>query len=265
MKSNHIILFFLCLLSTSVYSQDNRIDINGTIYVDRNDKEGVTVFNSSSGKGTITDKDGKFTIAVTVNDRLEFSALQFEDFVVVITQQMIDVKEISVFLIEQVNKLDEVLILPHNLTGNLSFDANNIELMNPNLDALYFGLGNLDKFEFTDDHLSDIKNIAVNKNSVVNGIDVVNVFGKLLIPIFKSKKNNKEASNYDGKSILDVYSKAYLTKMLNLEEKNLMDFIYYVEENNFDYSLLSPNKEFDFISFMKQQQKEFLKVKDDKN
>ncbi|TJY36449.1 carboxypeptidase-like regulatory domain-containing protein [Pontimicrobium aquaticum] len=265
MKANHIILFFLCLISTSIYSQDNRIDINGTIYVDRNDKEGVTVFNSSSGKGTITDKEGKFTIAVTVNDRIEFSALQFEDFVVVITQQMIDVKEISVFLIEQVNKLNEVLILPHNLTGNLSFDANNIELMNPNLDALYFGLGNLDKFEFTDDHLSDIKNIAVNKNSVVNGIDVVNVFGKLLIPIFKSKNNKDEASSYEKKRILDVYSKVYLAQMLNIKEKNLMEFIYYVEENNFDYSLLNSNKEFEFISFMKQQKKKFLKVKNDKN
>ena len=145
MKTNQIILLLMCLTSTFTFSQNkNRTEIVGTIIVDRNDKEGVTVFNSSSGKGTITDEDGKFTIEVALNDRIEFSALQFEDFAVVITQQIIDFKEITVFLIEQINKLDEVLILPYNLTGNLSFDTKNIELMNPNLDALYFGLVNLD-------------------------------------------------------------------------------------------------------------------------
>ena len=111
----------MCLTSTSIFSQNiERIELKGTIIVDRNDREGVTVYNSSSEKGTITDADGKFTIQVALNDRIEFSALQFEDFTVIITQEMIDAKEISVFLIEQVNKLDEVLILPHNLTGNLS-------------------------------------------------------------------------------------------------------------------------------------------------
>lgn len=266
MKTNLLFLLLICLVSTSALPQDNRIDIEGTIYVDRNDKEGVTVFNSSSGKGTVTDKDGKFTIAVAVNDRIEFSALQFEDFVVVVTQQMIDANKISVFLIEQVNKLDEVLILPHDLTGNLSFDASNIELMNPNLDALYFGLGNLDKFEFTADHLSEIENIAVNENRIVNGIDVINVFGQLLIPIFKSKDNKNKTDVHKRKRILDVYPKEQLTKMLNLNEKDLMEFIYYIEDNNnFDDALLNADRELEFIAYMKKQQQEFSKMKDGKN
>ena len=256
----------MCLTGTSVLSQnDERIEIKGTIYVDRNDKEGVTVYNSSSEKGTVTDKDGKFTIAVAINDRVEFSALQFEDFVVIITQQVIDAKEISVFLIEQINKLDEVLILPHNLTGSLAFDTSNIELMNPNLDALYFGLGNLDKFEFTADHLSEIENIAMNENRLVNGIDVINVFGQLLIPIFKSNKTKNETPTYKKGSILKVYSKEYLTQMLSVKDEDVVEFVYYVEENNFDYSLLESNKELEFITFMKQQEKQFLKVKNGKN
>lgn len=266
MKTNLFLLFFMCLISTCVFSQNDRIEINGIIYVDRNDKEGVTVFNSSSGKGTVTDKDGKFTIAVTINDRVEFSALQFEDFVVVITQQMIDSKEISVFLIEQINKLDEVLILPHDLTGNLAFDTSNIKLMNPNLDALYFGLGNLDEFEFTDDHLSEIENIALNENRIVNGIDVLNVFGQLLIPIFKSKKSKEEfVPTYKKKGILEVYTKDYITQMLSIKKEDIVEFIYYVEENNFDNSLLDSNKELEFITYMKQQEKKFLKVKYGKN
>ena len=256
----------MCLTSAFIYSQNQeRIEIKGTIFVDRNDKEGVTVYNSSSEKGTVTDIDGIFSIEVALNDRIEFSALQFEDFVVVITKQVIDAKEISVFLIEQINKLDEVLILPHNLSGNLDFDSSNIELMNPNLDALYFGLGNLDKFEFTDDHLSDIENIAMNETRLVNGIDVVNVFGKLLIPIFKSKKGKNLTPSYKKTSILKVYSKEYLTQALNVKAEDVLEFVYYVEENNFDYSLLESNKEFEFITFIKNQEKQFLKLKYGKN
>jgi len=256
----------MCLTSTYTFSQNtSRSELTGTIIVERNDKEGVTVFNSSSGKGTITDKDGKFTIEVALNDRIEFSALQFKDFAVVITQQMIDAKEITVFLIEQVNKLDEVLILPYNLTGNLAFDTNNIELMNPNLDALYFGLGNLDKFEFTPDHLSEIKNIAINENRLVNGVDVVNVFGKLLIPIFKSKKTKNETPVYKKRSILEVYSKEYLTEMLSIKDEDVLKFVYYVEENDFDSSLLDPSNKLEFITYIKQQEKQFIKIKYGKN
>lgn len=267
MKTNLIILLLICLTSSDIISQStNRTEITGTIIVDRNDKEGVTVFNSSSGKGTITDKDGKFTIEVALNDRIEFSALQFADFAVVITQQILDVKEITVFLIEQINKLDEVLILPYNLTGNLSFDAKNIELMNPNLDALYFGLGNLDEFEFTPDHLTEIENIAINENRLVNGIDVVNVFGKLLIPIFKSKNTKTEASPiYKKGSILDVYSKEYLSETLSIKDADVIEFVYYIEENNFDRSLLEPDRELDFLAFIKQQEKKFVKIKYGKN
>ncbi|MCK0110360.1 carboxypeptidase-like regulatory domain-containing protein [Flavobacteriaceae bacterium S0825] len=267
MKTNLILLLLMCLTSTQTFSQGtSRTEITGTIIVDRNDKEGVTVFNSSSGKGTITDEDGKFTIEVALNDRIEFSALQFEDFKVVITQQIIDVKEITVFLIEQINKLDEVLILPYNLTGDLSFDVSNIELMNPNLDALYFGLGNLDKFEFTPDHLSEIENIAMNENRLVNGIDVVNIFGKLLIPIFKSKKTKTKAiPNYKKGSILDVYSKEYLSETLSIKDTDVVEFVYYIEENNFDRSLLEPNRKLDFLAFIKQLEKKFVKKKYGKN
>ena len=55
-----------------------RVEISGKIIVDSPDVEGVTVFNATSNKGTITDAEGKFSILVALNDRLQISALQFE-------------------------------------------------------------------------------------------------------------------------------------------------------------------------------------------
>ena len=95
--------------------------------------------------------EGKFQILVALNDRLEISALQFENFEVVITQDIIDSKFVTVVLVEEINKLPEIIILPYGLTGDLTVDAIRVKTVNPNLDALYFGLDNQDKIDFTED------------------------------------------------------------------------------------------------------------------
>lgn len=266
MKTNLKYVLFTCLLSTCVFSQNlERIEIKGLIVVDRNDVEGVTVFNNSSGKGTVTDKEGKFTIEVALNDYINISALQFKDFEVKISQSIINNKEITVYLIEEVNKLDQVVILPHYLTGNLDFDTVNIELIRPNLDALYFGLGNLDKLEIMDDYLTGINNIAMNENKFVNGINFVNIFDKLLNPIFKSKENKNDIIEFGRRSIMDAYSKKYLIEILNLKNEDILEFVYYVENKNFYISVLEQNNERDFLAYMKQQEQLFISEKYGKN
>ncbi len=148
MKS--IILLLCCVFTLSAFSQDDeRVTINGRIVVASNDKEGVTVFNTSSNKGAITDENGIFEIAVTLNDILEFSALQFQDFTVTITKNVIESKQITVLLVEEINKLDEVVLLPFGLTGNLDADLDNVRTYNVSLDAVYFGLDHIEEFDFS--------------------------------------------------------------------------------------------------------------------
>ena len=122
-----IIVTLFCTFSIIAFSQDiDRITINGRIIVSAQDKEGVTVYNTSSNKGTVTDEIGEFKIDVAINDVVEFGALQFKDFTVVISEQILESKQMTVILVEEVNKLDEVVLLPFGLTGNLNADLENV-------------------------------------------------------------------------------------------------------------------------------------------
>ena len=105
-----IVLLLVFTVPHVIAQEIQRVEVNGKIIVDSPDVEGVTIFNKSTNRGTVTDFEGKFQILVTLNDRLEISALQFEDFEVVITQEIIDSKKVTVVLIEEINKLPEIII-----------------------------------------------------------------------------------------------------------------------------------------------------------
>jgi hypothetical protein len=86
MRTLLVCCFFLCIYCSG---QLNAQLINGKIIVSTEDKEGVAVFNTfSSNKWTATDKDGYFSIDVALNDVIQFSALQFQDFTVTINQKI---------------------------------------------------------------------------------------------------------------------------------------------------------------------------------
>lgn len=242
-----------------------RIEVNGRIIVDSPDIEGLTVFNASSNKGTITDEEGKFSILVTLNDRLEFSALQFENFVVVITQDIIDSKALTVVLVEEVNKLPEVIILPYGLTGNLTVDAIRAKTFNPNLDALYFGLDNLDKIDFTDDYISAVRNTAMPDNRFYYAADAIKIIGLLVKPLFKSKKNRDEATVASDRDIVEKYSPEYLMDKLNIPKHQMNEFIYFVEDSGMDKTLLEDGKELQFLEYIIKKSKEFQANKNGKD
>ena len=128
MKS-YIIAFFLLALSFANAQDSTRVELKGKVIVASPDLEGITVYNSSSNKGTVTNADGEFTISAKLNDKISISALQFKDFTVLVAQEVLDSKQMNVFLVEQINKLDEVVILPYDLSGVLEEDiANNLNI-----------------------------------------------------------------------------------------------------------------------------------------
>lgn len=265
MKTNlltFISLFFIVLAS---FSQDiNRIEVKGQIIVDSPDVEGVTVYNTSSNKGTITDAKGKFALRVAINDRVEVSALQFEKFEVVISQDILDARSMTIFLVERINTLDEIHILPYGLSGNLAVDLDNTKTVKPNLDALYFGLANVEDFEFRDDYKTEVRNIAIQQTDFRYGADFVKI-AALLKGVFGTSENtDKYKGNYkrpEIRTISSKYSTEYLLRRLNIQKSEIEDFLSFVEQKGFDNSLLDDGKEFEFLDFIITQSLEFKKQK----
>tara|TARA_B100000795_G_scaffold75638_1_gene53738 strand:+ start:886 stop:1560 length:675 start_codon:yes stop_codon:yes gene_type:complete len=85
----------------------------------------IHVINKTRGSATITDDKGRFEIYSSINDTLLFSAIQFRVKIIVVNNQILKSKEIVVPLESFVNRLSEVIVKPHNLSGDLYKDFEN--------------------------------------------------------------------------------------------------------------------------------------------
>jgi hypothetical protein len=265
------LLLPLILFCTSffAFSQDiKRENINGKIIVEGNDIEGITIFNTSSNKGTVSDKNGEFTIAVALNDLLEIKALEYQNIEVSINKDILASKKLSVFLIEEMNILDEVIVETKFLTGNIATDAKNVETFSPKLDAIYFGIKNAGDYELNDDNRSQIRNLDANSQgkTMVNGLNVVNVVDQLLIPLFRSEVKDKKAAGVPEvpvKSIKYYLGSTFLVENFNIPEHRVEEFIRYVEDEAFDFDLLNYGHEIEFLDLLSKRSKTFLSAESD--
>ncbi|WP_422107441.1 hypothetical protein [Winogradskyella sp.] len=266
----NLIVVICCFLGTCIYGQEvERVAVNGRIVVSIDDKEGVTVFNTSSNKGTVTDKNGDFKIDVALNDIVEFGALQFEDFKITITEDVLKSKKLTVILVEEVNKLDEVVLLPFGLTGNINADLENVRTYNVSLDYVYFGLDHIEDFEFSADFKSKVENLAFNENNprVENMLNVVNLAGFIVGQVVDmdnddTMTNEEKAINKTPfKEALDKYSVNYIHINFDIPLEQVEAFIDYVEEEGIDTELLNKDKELQFLERISQLSKSFLKAK----
>ena len=115
------------LYSFSLNAQSSKV-IRGRVEAKNKDVTGVVVQNSTTEKASITDVKGNFSIMVSLNDTLVFSAVQFKRKVIPITRSFFNSTFITVPLKEFVNELQEVVVQPYNLSGNLNSDLSTIKL-----------------------------------------------------------------------------------------------------------------------------------------
>lgn len=265
------LLVSMLLISLNVHAQIlDRVEVKGRVIVDANDIEGVTVYNTSSNTGTITNNTGEFTIEAGLNDIIEISALQFEKIAVKIDEKILNNKYFTVFLVERINKLDEVIITPYDmLSGNMVADVKSVETFNPDLDAIYFGVNDIYAFEFTDDYKSEVVNIAMTPEHLKYGFDPEAIIGLLLKSIFKNNKHKKNSteqiSKIFEKDITDVYGREFITNTFKIPEDKMEAFVAYVNGDNFDYELLKEDNEVKLIEHLYAQSLKFLKSENEKD
>src|SRR5690554_197533 len=125
-----VILFLMTAFCTA---QDmERVLIDGQVNVPPgDDPSGITVFNTNTIQGTVTRDDGTYSIMVGVGDQLQFSAIQYEPFIIEITQTIIEVGELNVFVSANVTELPEVVIGAPDLSGNIEVDVRRIPVEVP--------------------------------------------------------------------------------------------------------------------------------------
>ncbi|PNQ75309.1 hypothetical protein C1T31_04025 [Hanstruepera neustonica] len=252
----YILLTAILVSTFSLFAQDiNRVEVNGKI-IAQNDVEGVTIFNSSSNKGTTADENGDFKIEVALNDIIEVSALQYVSVEVQVTQDVVDSRILRLFLVEELNKLSEVILLPSLLTGEIHVDIDSTQPQR----YIEMHFGDLRDMEFAQDRYSEVRNVITSEGQFYNGVDFARIFG--LNKLFKRKDKTPTAAELDSK-YTDVlaakYSQAFISGNFNIPQERVSEFIAYVNAKNFDETLLQDGNEMKLIEYLNGQSELFLK------
>ncbi len=122
-------IFLVAVLCASIFANaQEATTLEGRIFSTTNDVSAVHVSNTTANRGTITDANGFFAIAVNLNDTLVFSAVQFKRKEVVVTKSILDSPLFLVPMEDMLTELDEVVLRPYNLTGELNKDAGNLNI-----------------------------------------------------------------------------------------------------------------------------------------
>ncbi|RNC85145.1 MAG: hypothetical protein ED556_11310 [Winogradskyella sp.] len=257
MKTNCLLIVF-SLLSFTIVAQDvQRVEINGRITVDTDEKEGITVFNQSSNKGVTTDENGKFRIDVAENDIIAFAALQFKDFIIVIDKRIIKSRQVSVRLVEEVNKLDEVIVLPYDLSGNLNTDVEAVRTYNVEMSEIYKGEEDFDDYKFSADNKTRIDDPLLDENRFRYGFNPLAIIGMF---IKKKGKAKNDADKFREKlsPIEERYSAQFLKENFDIPTNLTEAFIEYIESKTYDRSILERKNEIYLIEFLQKESELFL-------
>ena len=258
-----ISLFFF---QTLLFAQQiERVEVSGKITAPQGeDVEGISVYNISSQKGTVTDLTGAFTLKVAEFDHVQITALQFKSFKVVVTATDIDLKELRVYLNPNVNQLDPVTISQHNLSGYLDIDAKNIKtsVFTQELDLSYETMEF--KYNFENDGQSPVTGNAAEKAIGVNSVPVASVDVIKLIQLFlpKRKRSVQELVNLRrdlANVLLERYTHDYFVETFGIPYNQVNDFVFFTEENGLTASMLKPANEIELLAYLFEQSETYKK------
>ena len=184
MKKFLIITVFILGFLTPAQAQE-RISVSGSIQVPVEDEAvGIIVYNLNTDLFTLTNSEGEFSIAVKLKDSLRISAGQFQEFIVIIDEGIIQTGDLNIYLNEIINLLPEVVVTPYDLSGNVTVDAARLPVIDL---PENFTASQMQNTYFASEpgptSQSSPRNtvLAMCKTSLVNGINFGNIFKELLI------------------------------------------------------------------------------------
>lgn len=118
------ILMFIGVFKLSYAQQNQTTPLKGVLLSGHKsiDLSNIQIENLNSRRGTITNEQAEFEIAVKLGDSLRITALHIETTYVEILPMHLNDKFITIEVEESVNLLDEVVLKPLGITGVLGID-----------------------------------------------------------------------------------------------------------------------------------------------
>ncbi len=272
LKSNSIFLSFFCLFIfvQLTFSQGiERKVLRGKIAVDSFDVENILVYNVSSKEKVMTNRDGKFSIFARTTDTLFFESSSYVSQKYILTQKDFWKDELEIKLHINITELDEVIISPYSLTGDLIIDTKRIQVYG----EAFLGIDASVVKHYEDDITSQTPvNIAM-PNSFAPGasVDIIAIgtgIGKLLGINRNSKTHSEQV--YEERRIRDLQSKSFsehilkrfshnfFIETLKIKSEDIPIFMNFSELNIYELSsLLKAENELKLIEYLVNKAVEF--------
>ena len=261
MRKISVILFFLCC-AVIQNSLAQTTTLNGSVYGSA-DVEGIHVINKTSRKATTTDAKGAFSIQARMSDTLVFSGIQYKLESILVDKEMIATKLVKVFLLENINQLDEVVV-GKVLTGDLLSDIENSDA-EPPINFYDVGIPGYkgkqktkserllaEAGEFKPIMLLGILAGGLPLNPILNGISGRT---KMLKQRVKLEAKDELMFGVKAKFSKDLFAES------PLEEELLYEFFYFCSDDP-DFTIKCRGNDFEVLEFLQQklvQYKENLK------
>ena len=251
--STFLMILFTVALAHS--QQLARVMVDGQIIVPvGDDPGGIVIYNNSSNRGTVTSESGTFDIAVARNDELVIQSLQFAPITVLVDAGIVDSKQINITLRETVNILEEVVVRPYDLTGDIVADVNRVETIDP----VPFTGGQIRAEDSAPDQYTAPENIALDDMRWRYGLNFVNIFKA----IFDKKDKAKDIKVSAESELAQMYSNEFFQKNLHIKKENINAYLDYVAANGLSEEMLEQGNELNLIQFLINKRDAFAAAQD---
>lgn len=222
--------------------------IEGRVYSESGDVAATHVLNISAKKASITDKDGFFTITAKLGDTLVFSAVQYKRKSMMVTSAMLDSKLLYVPLEEVLTQLDEVIVTPYNLTGDMATDLARTEI-EPVVTASTLGLPNAFVKPLTQAER------LLNEATTGGGLIPLNPLLNALTGRTKMLKNRiARNEKYERtQRVRAFYPDSLYTTEFRIPKEKIADFMYFCEVDPAFQTLVDAHDRFKIWEYMRKK------------
>ena len=233
LKGVSVLLCFFVFGTHFIFSQTKNYKVfKGEVVNDSLNISGIHIINKTSGSRAITNQNGLFEIGVKRNDTIVISSIQIKPHIIIIESKIFDQDLIRVYIEPFINRLDNVVVKSHNLSGNMLDDM----LASGIKDPINFIDVGIPGFE------GEREEKIVSEKSLIlqtlllpisGGLDIEAVYKHLSGYYKKLKKRRLLDKQYvTVVSIIEFYGVVFFINKFNLSEEKVYEFVLGALENS---------------------------------
>ncbi len=248
-------IFTLFFIITGFSGWSQTVQLQGEL-IGEGDLENIHIINTTSNRFTATNASGQFIMTAKYQDTIMVTSVRYKNIELLVTNQHIETKSIKIYLEEQINVLDDVIV-GKILTGDLSSDLINSDAEAP-LNFWDLGLPGYTGKPLTQ---NERRYFDAHNGKWFNGLSFN--FYKFLNKVSGRTEKFKERVFLERKTLLTNAIKDRLQEdffvVYPVPEEFKMEFWYFCSEDlNFE-SRCHNKSDMEIIEFLKEKHKAYIK------